>query len=1495
MREEPQTENQTERGEYLSSKRPSCSSTELTEPLQIPNLQSQKPGHRRRRVMMDTDTLPNDGTLPNPDNSSKRKTVGPKGWDANLNTRRKPTKLSPPEIPPSLDTPSQLPPKKKRQRVSTQAPLNPESDPLLERPARSTDTLAQPTRAPTPQIQDISSNLQTSETHTIPQSQPPASSVGDSTTVSTSCLDSSANPPAKSNQSVWPSTDSFSNITPQEILERFGKSAPNPTPRLKAKATSTPSARRKKKAETPSEQPAVASNPTPSASVPTNIGPETIDHPAPPKDNLASQTTDLAADKNEIVKPIPQSRTKRTLRKQPKQAQEHQSPEKDAPERTADKTTSATPLEQQPADTDLTPQPKKRAGVEKKTPKSASTKKKPSVVVKVSTNANTTPSDDVVDEGSTTTNQADKQSRPVNDPSRETIPIPKSRPRRLTRKQIQDQQSEQALLPPQPEGDANRSILENEPETLAQVDSPAPRPGKRRRIDKPAAQPPANDSPSIPTASQQPPGQVTKAADSTHAKDLQSSREHLLNNDDDPPTQPVESNSTQSAKTRTITPKKTTIKPKKKADVPAKPADSNTDSSQVVGDDVTNGPETMNDRPEKQSQSQSQSNLENEGTKVSEVKQRKKRKSIKEPAELPDQNVDVPANSPIAPLDSSNLSKEGMVELHQPPLKGKDLASTSLPLTGQDLRQATNSGTAEQLDQNGGVPATATVAPSGPSNFPKAGNVALQPPSHHLRMDPPLVPLPLTGKNLRQATNAQTQFNFTNKNPRNYQRASSHVSRAATDQDGDSIYRSDKQAENEGGGQDSLNVPGKTTFATKKEKMKAKAKQKKLQKRQSFHNGSVSTTQEVKCYSSVSNSPHPMLRDFPVPSRQSTPMSMINVPKHFGRWELSIPSDTDVPVALLARMHQFLDEAVCAGFAKPIFREPSSAITRASPSNLTSSVKPLQQLTKLSTLEDAAHFTEDSSHTNPAVLLQTMSPFRTNTDTDGSPMMMREHRPKRASSISSSFLSEDINNTVMMTLGLEQNSQCDFQTYSNNQQTPKDLGAVSHQELIDPPCSSSKHQPSSNKKGGGKQNGGDTIMSHAIEATDEPVTSSNTTSSPFRQMQNLPTSTIVPVQSAIKAHRGSPPPSTLPTKRNASVRTRRQVQDSDSSSDDDESEVPDDHRPSTQLVKDPPRQSLSARRTTSDDLEQSHAGEEEGLMQNGPNSSSTPAFADHTTMPIDVLGNDSTEQQEVDLDHSDKAQFNKGSTISTSSVPQQEPRPSTPLISNKFAASNVNHSGPLSEDESDSSDEDSAPPSAQRPTKATSEESSSSEDESSSTSSSQHRSPVKPALSQSTSSVNLGPHGMAGLYGKSSVTARRKTLDAFRPIDFTSNISKPITPSLLSTHPTHDSNHSDEESSSSSSSSEDDDDDSSNEKFTKKKTNHQISLPAHKIAGSNLVSSSSSSQPISSTTTNLTRNNTANSIGAVESKKNNARRRKSIAQIFAKEEARINTKNKNKS
>ncbi|KAI9621587.1 hypothetical protein H4Q26_015595 [Puccinia striiformis f. sp. tritici PST-130] len=1380
---------------------------------------------------MDTDTLPNDGTLPNPDNSSKRKTVGPKGWDANLNTRRKPTKLSPPEIPPSLDTPSQLPPKKKRQRVSTQAPLNPESDPLLERPARSTDTLAQPTRAPTPQIQDISSNLQTSETHTIPQSQPPASSVGDSTTVSTSCLDSSANPPAKSNQSVWPSTDSFSNITPQEILERFGKSAPNPTPRLKAKATSTPSARRKKKAETPSEQPAVASNPTPSASVPTNIGPETIDHPAPPKITwLVKQLISL------LIK------TKSTLRKQPKQAQEHQSPEKDAPERTGDKTTSATPLEQQPADTDLTPQPKKRAGVEKKTPKSASTKKKPSVVVKVSTNANTTPSDDVVDEGSTTTNQADKQSRPVNDPSRETIPIPKSRPRRLTRKQIQDQQSEQALLPPQPEGDANRSILENEPETLAQVDSPAPRPGKRRRIDKPAAQPPANDSPQF----------------------LQ-----LPSN-----LQPVESNSTQSAKTRTITPKKTTIKPKKKADVPAKPADSNTDSSQVVGDDVTNGPETMNDRPEKQSQSQSQSNLENEGTKVSEVKQRKKRKSIKEPAELPDQNVDVPANSPIAPLDSSNLSKEGMVELHQPPLKGKDLASTSLPLTGQDLRQATNSGTAEQLDQNGGVPATATVAPSGPSNFPKAGNVALQPPSHHLRMDPPLVPLPLTGKNLRQATNAQTQFNFTNKNPRNYQRASSHVSRAATDQDGDSIYRSDKQAENEGGGQDSLNVPGKTTFATKKEKMKAKAKQKKLQKRQSFHNGSVSTTQEVKCYSSVSNSPHPMLRDFPVPSRQSTPMSMINVPKHFGRWELSIPSDTDVPVALLARMHQFLDEAVCAGFAKPIFREPSSAITRASPSNLTSSVKPLQQLTKLSTLEDAAHFTEDSSHTNPAVLLQTMSPFRTNTDTDGSPMMMREHRPKRASSISSSFLSEDINNTVMMTLGLEQNSQCDFQTYSNNQQTPKDLGAVSHQELIDPPCSSSKHQPSSNKKGGGKQNGGDTIMSHAIEATDEPVTSSNTTSSPFRQMQNLPTSTIVPVQSAIKAHRGSPPPSTLPTKRNASVRTRRQVQDSDSSSDDDESEVPDDHRPSTQLVKDPPRQSLSARRTTSDDLEQSHAGEEEGLMQNGPNSSSTPAFADHTTMPIDVLGNDSTEQQEVDLDHSDKAQFNKGSTISTSSVPQQEPRPSTPLISNKFAASNVNHSGPLSEDESDSSDEDSAPPSAQRPTKATSEESSSSEDESSST----------------------RPHGMAGLYGKSSVTARRKTLDAFRPIDFTSNISKPITPSLLSTHPTHDSNHSDEESSSSSSSSsEDDDDDSSNEKFTKKKTNHQISLPAHKIAGSNLVSSSSSSQPISSTTTNLTRNNTANSIGAVESKKNNARRRKSIAQIFAKEEARINTKNKNKS
>ncbi|POV95310.1 hypothetical protein PSTT_16319, partial [Puccinia striiformis] len=1384
---------------------------------------------------------------------NERKTVGPKGWDANLNTRRKPTKLSPPEIPPSLDTPSQLPPKKKRQRVSTQAPLNPESDPLLERPARSTDTLAQPTRAPTPQIQDISSNLQTSETHTIPQSQPPASSVGDSTTVSTSCLDSSANPPAKSNQSVWPSTDSFSNITPQEILERFGKSAPNPTPRLKAKATSTPSARRKKKAETPSEQPAVASNPTPSASVPTNIGPETIDHPAPPKDNLASQTTDLAADKNEIVKPIPQSRTKRTLRKQPKQAQEHQSPEKDAPERTADKTTSATPLEQQPADTDLTPQPKKRAGVEKKTPKSASTKKKPSVVVKVSTNANTTPSDDVVDEGSTTTNQADKQSRPVNDPSRETIPIPKSRPRRLTRKQIQDQQSEQALLPPQPEGDANRSILENEPETLAQVDSPAPRPGKRRRIDKPAAQPPANDSPSIPTASQQPPGQVTKAADSTHAKDLQSSREHLLNNDDDPPTQPVESNSTQSAKTRTITPKKTTIKPKKKADVPAKPADSNTDSSQVVGDDVTNGPETMNDRPEKQSQSQSQSNLENEGTKVSEVKQRKKRKACRTT------RSECRCTSKFAdssPLDSSNLSKEGMVELHQPPLKGKDLASTSLPLTGQDLRQATNSGTAEQLDQNGGVPATATVAPSGPSNFPKAGNVALQPPSHHLRMDPPLVPLPLTGKNLRQATNAQTQFNFTNKNPRNYQRASSHVSRAATDQDGDSIYRSDKQAENEGGGQDSLNVPGKTTFATKKEKMKAKAKQKKLQKRQSFHNGSVSTTQEVKCYSSVSNSPHPMLRDFPVPSRQSTPMSMINVPKHFGRWELSIPSDTDVPVALLARMHQFLDEAVCAGFAKPIFREPSSAITRASPSNLTSSVKPLQQLTKLSTLEDAAHFTEDSSHTNPAVLLQTMSPFRTNTDTDGSPMMMQNIGPNEPQV----FL-------LLFSVRISTIRQCDFQTYSNNQQTPKDLGAVSHQELIDPPCSSSKHQPSSNKKGGGKQNGGDTIMSHAIEATDEPVTSSNTTSSPFRQMQNLPTSTIVPVQSAIKAHRGSPPPSTLPTKRNASVRTRRQVQDSDSSSDDDESEVPDDHRPSTQLVKDPPRQSLSARRTTSDDLEQSHAGEEEGLMQNGPNSSSTPAFADHTTMPIDVLGNDSTEQQEVDLDHSDKAQFNKGSTISTSSVPQQEPRPSTPLISNKFAASNVNHSGPLSEDESDSSDEDSAPPSAQRPTKATSEESSSSEDESSSTSSSQHRSPVKPALSQSTSSVNLGPHGMAGLYGKSSVTARRKTLDAFRPIDFTSNISKPITPSLLSTHPTHDSNHSDEESSSSSSSSEDDDDDSSNEKFTKKKTNHQISLPAHKIAGSNLVSSSSSSQPISSTTTNLTRNNTANSIGAVESKK----------------------------
>ncbi|KAA1092449.1 hypothetical protein PGT21_003178 [Puccinia graminis f. sp. tritici] len=1362
------------------------------------------------------DTASNDGLAPLPDATGlpKKKilpTVGPIGWASNFKKKKKSTRVSLPELPPSSaadhppSTPSQEPPKKKKQKITNQTSLKNPSDHVL---ANDPKVIPTPTTAPqtsASQTQNTSSNLQK------PESQPPPSSLGESATVN-------PGPQASSDthqKPVWPSLDSFSNLTPQEILARF---AP--------KATSTPSTKKKKKSETVPERPVVPPNQSSSASVKTSN----------PKDLQAGQQSNPTTEDPRIIKPIPLSHPKKSLKKL--KTQEHQSTEQHAispnPGPSGDQTQKNNPPEQHSTAPEIIPQPQKTNGLDKKTTKTANAKKKASLPANAGPDQplsvqKTNPSSNIiVDKDNPATNVANNQTVPISGETRETIPIPKSKSKKPSTKpkqhDDQDQQRQQDLVPPQSEGISNRPIPENDPEKLSQVDSPAPRPGKRRRIDKPAAQPPADgltltDNPSQKVSE---PGrdENLEAANSNHAKELQPSPACPLHINEKSSAQPIESNPIQPANTQ--------------SSVPALPASN-------------------------QSQSQPLSHVEKEATKAPEAK-RKHRKSTKQPAGQPDHNVAISEAALIASPSLSKSSKAGKIEIPRP------------------------------NDQPGKASASSSI--------------------------------PLTAPNLLQATNSQTQATSTSKKSQTHQPALPQSTATVTDQNRSTILQSDDQNRIGAADQHSHNIPESVcSNGTKRERIKTKAKQKKLQKKQSLRSGSVSTTQEVKRFSSAS--PHPTQRDSHVPSRQSTPISMINVPKHFGRWELSIPSDRDVSMSLLARMHQFLDEAVCAGFAKPIFRDPTPAITEPSPSSTRPAPKELApdaHATKLpdkppSTIQDPIPVTDESGFVAPGAKM--LYPSGTTNLADIAPRIIPDGRGKRTFSICSSSLSEDINDTVMMTLGLEENSQSEFAAGSINPKAPKDLAVDSIENTTDAPpdrleksalpapisdTSSeadlgsphlSKSELHSNNKGATKQAENVIAKSDIHQITpssDEPATSSNDSCSPPKLTQNpLP-------GSAIEVHGRSPTSSAPSTQPKISVLTQKPVSDSDSSSED-ESEVSDDYCPPDQADKAPPIQSIPEPQSKSNDFTEA----KQRLPPNGPNGHSTSSITAHSLTPnngldktspahqIVATSSDSSEDastegdsepatKDITVNQTDKTPMQKiVSAIPNPSLPQQNIITETPCESDSS-----------SEDESDSSPEDSAPPSAQRPPKLASEESSSSDSEDSSTSCSDATSPKNPPPPQP-SSVPPNRDGRAGLYAKGLVAGRRKTLDAFRPLDFTSKTRQSIGHPPLSTDLTKQADHSDKDSSSSSDeddsesdSSGTDDDPSTTKK--KKADNPTLGLPAHKLAGS---AASSKPTKAPSSTANPTPTSTS-------PKKKSAKGRRSIAQLWAIEEAKI-SKSKKKS
>jgi hypothetical protein len=122
--------------------------------------------------------------------------------------------------------------------------------------------------------------------------------------------------------------------------------------------------------------------------------------------------------------------------------------------------------------------------------------------------------------------------------------------------------------------------------------------------------------------------------------------------------------------------------------------------------------------------------------------------------------------------------------------------------------------------------------------------------------------MPLTGQNPLQATGSQAEKNSTTASRPAHQAAPSHATEPVLVQDKNNDGASDNPTRNADGDaeQHSFSIPHKLSLQSlKKEKTKAKAKHKKLLKKQGLRSGSVSTThttQEPRCFSSVSASPH---------------------------------------------------------------------------------------------------------------------------------------------------------------------------------------------------------------------------------------------------------------------------------------------------------------------------------------------------------------------------------------------------------------------------------------------------------------------------------------------------------------------------------------------------------------------------------------------------------------------------------------------------------------
>lgn len=284
----------------------------------------------------------------------------------------------------------------------------------------------------------------------------------------------------------------------------------------------------------------------------------------------------------------------------------------------------------------------------------------------------------------------------------------------------------------------------------------------------------------------------------------------------------------------------------------------------------------------------------------------------------------------------------------------------------------------------------------------------------------------------------------------------------------------------------SSQISGSNFLQSKKKRNKSKHKIKKLQKRlQAPPDQSLSTPMEmtsnetftprlasvesVNSLSSALTSPCSKETYFNIQLRSSPPRSTVDDHKHFGRWELSLPCDRKVPETVLARMNQFLDEAVCAGFAKPWFDRPTPAGSRILPSSptsvskgLTSKVELPRFPTSLPSFPDKIAVTSNpcdavADSENPVTASQKFAACLTDLG-EGRSTRLRNSIPRCLSGCSSS-LSEDINNTVMMALGLEQVESNGFSAGSSGDQTCQNPPTTSSQ-FENAPSSASKSEGS---------------------------------------------------------------------------------------------------------------------------------------------------------------------------------------------------------------------------------------------------------------------------------------------------------------------------------------------------------------------------------------------------------------------------------------------------